>query len=710
LKIFNGWSIRRKLFLIVFLSFGVLLTLLSWLIGEGAKQVSVAEIHNTLKHTEAILEESWRNRFERIANVGLTLARDQRVGPLVIDRDHASLQDLSNELKTASELDILMFVDADARILARTDKPQVVGRQLRQHHLIDMALTGQESRGFMVTGGKIYQIVTQPIYDLDVNAQDIIRGAVAVAFQVSGQLTDRIKRLTSSDIAIYAFAKSKQKTVEPKLQALTEPQLGPYLSIIQEALFTEVMARAEAKQQGPIQVYLGGVQYHIAVYPLEKSGGGALGYVLAMKSQSELSKPFEKIKTKIIWIGFFCLWAASLLAWLLSGGITKPIKHLSKVMKRIQDGNYPSEKYFPESDRNNHGDEVGALLTSIYRLGERLKDNQDLQDYLAKISDGLLDDEHAKGLSKAFSAETSIGNSGFDRSILIESGDLDRTVPLYAQTDVTCAKVKVGSFFAGERFKILKELGSGGMGTVYLARDTELDEKVALKILYQVNDKDESLLKYEIKLARKITARNVLRTFDYGVANQQIYISMEYMHGYDLHTLLKRSGGRIKNIRLAVILAQQMASAIASAHEQSIVHRDINPRNMMVSTQGILKVMDFGLALHLDAAKSNIKLVGTPHYMAPEQIMREGIDERTDIYQLGAVFYRIFAGQTPFRSVSLKQLLESHMREPVPEIRSEYPDVPAGIDLIVQKAMAKKPSDRYQTIDALQADLQGLHL
>lgn len=130
----------------------------------------------------------------------------------------------------------------------------------------------------------------------------------------------------------------------------------------------------------------------------------------------------------------------------------------------------------------------------------------------------------------------------------------------------------------------------------------------------------------------------------------------------------------------------------------------------MISSQGILKVMDFGLALQVDNEQETKKIIGTPYYMAPEQIMRQGIDERTDIYQLGAVFYRIFAGTTPFKSIDLRELLQSHLKDPVPKICEKYPEMPMEIDLIVQRAMAKKPQDRYQGIQELQADLQGLNI
>ncbi|MBT5228860.1 MAG: protein kinase [Methylococcales bacterium] len=720
LKIFNQVSIKRKLFLILSLSFGFLLAALILLVGEQAEDVANSEINLALTQTEAVLEESWLNRFERISNIAKTIAEDQRVTPLVIEQDKDSLLDLSNELKESSELDILLFVNADGYVLSRTDKKSLIGSRIKgSHHLIDTALTGKEARGFMVSRGKIFQIVSLPVYDLDVNAGDIIRGAIAVAFQVSSDMAARIKKLTTSDIAIYAMAKV-DGTVKPKLQFMTDIGLAEALISKEGDIFTRI--KQNLKEGSMSRLQLNGLQYHIAVYPLERSGGSTLGYVLAMKSKSDFMKPFDTIKDKILIIGLISLILASIFAWIFSGQITKPVNHLIELTSRIKEGDFKQIDSIAESELSTScKDEICVLTDSIYLLGEKLRDNEDLQDYLAKISEGLLEDEYSRNLSKEFATEITnySGDDSLNRSLVIdvESEDSshfvtqDLSQPLSAKASaVEPDQVTIGQPFAEGRFNIIKELGAGGMGMVYLAHDTGLDETVALKVLFQVDDNQQALLKHEIKLARMITARNVLRTYDYGVVNNQIYISMEYIHGYDLHTLLQRSGGRIDNIRLGVILARQMSAAIASAHEQGIVHRDINPRNMMISSQGILKVMDFGLALQVDNEQETKKIIGTPYYMAPEQIMRQGIDERTDIYQLGAVFYRIFAGTTPFKSIDLRELLQSHLKDPVPKICEKYPEMPMEIDLIVQRAMAKKPQDRYQGIQELQADLQGLNI
>jgi eukaryotic-like serine/threonine-protein kinase len=716
LKTFSDLSIRFKLFLVVFISFWLVLSIVSWLIGIEAQRVAKTEMNKTLVQTGFVLKESWRNRFDVIANVGQGIARDQRIAPLVIDKDKLSVQDIAMELIEGADLDILIFVDDQGQVLGRTDKPEKVGTKLRgNHHLIDTALTGKESRGFMVTQNKLYQVVSQPIYDPDSNAKDIIRGAVVVAFQLSEEIVDRLQRLTDSKISLYAFSRNKQGEVKPKLQVMEIGELRTALEGTQQVIFDKVKTSLDSDVNAPILIELMDEEYYVAVYALEKSGGGVLGYVLALKPQQELIKPFEQIREKILLMGFICFLGAVGLAWILSGRIIKPVNKLIQVTARIEQG-----QYVPTANRKFKGDELGRLLKSIYQMGNRLKDNEDLERYLSDISEGILDDEYNRGLSKELEHEMGFSGRHIKQDDVVNipvknsapDPDMEMTAVIGGGGDSEnkSGRICVGQPFANGRFNVLKEIGTGGMGAVYLAHDTGLNEDVALKVLYELDESKQELLKNEIRLARKITARNVLRTYDYGVTSDQIYISMEYVHGFDLYTLLQRTGGKIQNLRLGVILARQMASAVAAAHEEGIVHRDISPRNMMISSKGLLKVMDFGLAIQVDNSGDNQSIVGTPIYMAPEQIRRETLDERTDIYQLGAVFYRVFSGQTPFVEADMTMLLDAHLTKAVPKLSERFPDIPSEIDHIIQKAMEKNPSMRYQNIQDMQADLQELYI
>jgi serine/threonine protein kinase len=260
-------------------------------------------------------------------------------------------------------------------------------------------------------------------------------------------------------------------------------------------------------------------------------------------------------------------------------------------------------------------------------------------------------------------------------------------------------------------------LGAGAMADVYLAKDLDLSESVALKILdnnHFANEESEGF-KREIRLARRITHRNILRTYDFGVWEGLNYITMEFVQGYDLARLIDRAGPLSLNNGLT--MAKQICSAMKAAHDQGIIHRDIKPSNMMINKQGIIKIMDFGLALAIgketkgsfdtEDKQSEILIAGTPNYMAPEQFLGGQLDQRTDIYALGILLFTIFTGSPPFSYARNYEQLETlHLHTKPPSIRRSVSNLPETLDKVVAKSVAKKPEDRYQSVAELIEALQ----
>jgi eukaryotic-like serine/threonine-protein kinase len=227
-------------------------------------------------------------------------------------------------------------------------------------------------------------------------------------------------------------------------------------------------------------------------------------------------------------------------------------------------------------------------------------------------------------------------------------------------------QIAPGSVFSG-RYEVLGTIGKGGMGVVYRARDRQLDEVVALKVLRREVLKDDPTLldrfKQEIKLARRITHRNVLRTHDFGETEGTPYISMEYLEGVTLKDLVRGKGALPLPVGLRI--AKQMCLGLEAAHHEGVVHRDIKPQNMLIIPEtGDLKIMDFGIArvseMKADAAglTSTGTVMGTPDYMPPEQAQGQPADFRSDIYSLGIVFYEIFTGHPAKRYPRVEDVLE----------------------------------------------------
>ncbi len=277
----------------------------------------------------------------------------------------------------------------------------------------------------------------------------------------------------------------------------------------------------------------------------------------------------------------------------------------------------------------------------------------------------------------------------------------------------TLSGVGPGSVLA-ERFEILSELGAGGMGVVYKARDRTLGELVALKMLKQdVFAGGERLerLKDELRLARKISHPNVLRTFDFGDAEGLPFISMEYVRGITLKQLLDQSGSLPLSAGLR--LARQLCRGLWAAHSQSVLHRDIKPENLIIEPNGNAKLMDFGIVRPVRRTRAAQTqpgtLIGTPFYLAPEQLEGQEPDERADIYACGVVFYEIFTGNLPYpKGDNVMQIIQRKMNEDPRAPSEHWPTIPHTLEDIIMRCLERDRDQRFRDVEALLKELEIL--
>ena len=287
------------------------------------------------------------------------------------------------------------------------------------------------------------------------------------------------------------------------------------------------------------------------------------------------------------------------------------------------------------------------------------------------------------------------------------------TAPVPAPREhATLAEIAPGKVI-GDRFEILSTLGAGGMGVVYKVRDRELDDLVALKMLKRDVWGDRDLLerlKSELKLARKITHPNVLRTFDFGDVDGIPFITMEYVRGITLRYLLSQTGALPYSAGLR--LARQLCRGLAAAHEVGVLHRDIKPENLIVMPNGNAKLMDFGIARPIQRMEEGQTqagtVVGTPQYLAPEQLQGKTIDERADLWAVGVVLYELFTSQTPFRGENPMQVIVATLNEQPTPPRTYWSEIPPQLEEIILRCLARDPAKRYRTAAALLADLEAL--
>ncbi len=260
------------------------------------------------------------------------------------------------------------------------------------------------------------------------------------------------------------------------------------------------------------------------------------------------------------------------------------------------------------------------------------------------------------------------------------------------------------------RYKILSIIGQGAMGVVYKAVDPMIDRTVAIKTVNLSLNKDE-LAEYELRFRQEIKAAgrlnhpNIVTIYDVGRNDDMAYMAMEFLEGKELKDILAESG--TPEVYTSVDWIGQIARGLAFAHDNDIVHRDIKPSNIMIVRGGLAKVTDFGIArMPASAVKTMTGLIlGSPRYMSPEQVIGRNLDSRTDIFSLGVVLYESLTGLPPFDGDNVNAIMYATVNTTPPAPSHSNPDVPAMLDLIIAKALAKTVDDRYQTMNEFADDL-----
>jgi tRNA A-37 threonylcarbamoyl transferase component Bud32 len=262
-------------------------------------------------------------------------------------------------------------------------------------------------------------------------------------------------------------------------------------------------------------------------------------------------------------------------------------------------------------------------------------------------------------------------------------------------------------------YRIVEKIASGGMATIYQATHIKTGGAAVLKVPYEQFQNDRRFIerfRREAELGRKLLHDNIIRIYEYGQSRDGLsYIAMEYLPGIDLRGYLDAYG--TMPVKEAVRTMVQVCRALGYAHERGVIHRDIKPENIMLPdkrAKGKVVLMDFGVAhaAYLGTVGTRSTYLGTPYYMSPDQISRRSIDCRSDIYSLGVVFFEVLTGKRPFDDADPLKVLIKHRESPPPKLRSVNPKIPAGLERIVLKMLAKRPADRYKSVEAFMTALK----
>jgi serine/threonine-protein kinase len=389
---------------------------------------------------------------------------------------------------------------------------------------------------------------------------------------------------------------------------------------------------------------------------------------------------FTQLRRIIVYAFGGGLALALLSSLVLAGQITRPVRALVAATDKVREGQF--------SGRVQAGsrDEIGDLARAFDHMLKELRDKQQLVDYLQSTG---------------------------DRTVPLATAAPQATVVQRGPRPSITGVLDAGAVL-GNRYEIKALLGQGGMGLVYRAFDRQLGETVALKTLRpELVASDRTTLerfKQEIRLARRITHRNVVRTHDLGEVDGLFFITMEYVAGTNLKELI-RQRGKVP-VPITLTIGRQLCRALEVAHEQNVIHRDIKPHNIAVEPSGFIKVMDFGIARLMERSGEGLTqagtAIGTPEYMAPEQLMGDPVDARADLYAAGAVLFECVTGRIVFQAPSLTALIAKHLEDTPEDPRRLNPGVPEPLAAAVLKALAKKPDDRWRTASELADALDAI--
>ncbi len=259
-----------------------------------------------------------------------------------------------------------------------------------------------------------------------------------------------------------------------------------------------------------------------------------------------------------------------------------------------------------------------------------------------------------------------------------------------------------------DRYEIIKSIGEGGMANVYLAYDTILDRRVAIKVLRGDLSNDEKFVRRfqrEALSASSLSHPNIVEMYDVGEDHGIYYIVMEYIEGKTLKQLIKKRGSLTLSEAIDIML--QLTDGISQAHDSYIIHRDLKPQNILIKEDGLIKITDFGIAMALNSTQltQTNSVMGSVHYLPPEQASGKGSTIRSDIYSMGILFYELLTGTLPFKGDNAVEIALKQMRDDIPKIRKKNPAIPQSVENVVLRATAKNPKNRYADVKEMHADL-----
>jgi tRNA A-37 threonylcarbamoyl transferase component Bud32 len=383
------------------------------------------------------------------------------------------------------------------------------------------------------------------------------------------------------------------------------------------------------------------------------------------------------------------------------------------------------DRILPLLNRPERDVQVEAIKAISHLVDQKRADS--IRDFLQKVKQCddptiiNVADKAIKDLDAKFSATVLEENvraekiAEHTRTLLIENEDIDKLISSHAEQQVLdISKLQPGDVIDG-RYKFIEKIGKGAFGTVLLMQDQVVDERLILKFLNPNVSSDEEMMKrfvHELRYSRKITHRNVIRIYDFLHLQGCYAISMEYFPSHTLSGEIPDS--KPMPFKKAIKYSFDIATGMAVAHQAGVIHRDLKPANILVNDEGLLKIVDFGVAAAASSGDTQLTktgyVIGSPKYMAPEQILGKKVDETADIYSVGVIMYEMATGIPPYSRGDHMSVMYQHVQGKAKRCQEINPDIPDAYAAVIGKAMSVDKSKRYRTMDEMIDALSAVEL
>jgi len=635
-----------------------------------ADRLARSTIAEGLRETRDVWQALQTDRFNKLRLGVRVLANDPYFKAALTERDVPTTLDSLQERGRDLDADFMVATDWDGVVVARTDRPDASGEDLSSDPIVDGALAGEEAATLWRQGEGLSTAVAVPMQ----TGPELV-GVLVAGYAIDEAVASQIRRLTHSEIAYVLHGEEAPR--------LVVSSLGTRESALRARLDDPAILAGSSE---PFEVDLDAERFIGTRLPLETATGERIGTALALRSLSAETAAFRQFRNSLILVSLGVMALGLVLAYVAARRITGPVRTLVELVERAREGSFTGA--VPVAS----GDEIGVLARTFNGLIADLREKDEMIHFLRESMTAL--------------HQATPTGSGVP-AIRADGDTLAAGAPTLPSAPAATAVLTRGQIFSS-RYEILGPVGKGGMGVVYRAHDRQLDETVALKLLRpEAMARDSTLLdrfKQEIKLARRITHHNVLRTHDFGEAGGVPYISMEYLEGVTLKELVRSRGALPLGVGLSI--AKQMCRGLDAAHAGGVVHRDIKPQNMLILPESAeLKIMDFGISrvstVKGDDAEDGAGLtmagtvMGTPDYMSPEQGQGRTAGFASDIYSLGVVLFEMFTGRLPFSADSVMGVVMAHIQSPPPSPRSQNGAIPEGLAAVILRCLEKDPARRW---------------